>query len=335
MGRSGSSLGILAQNKNGQSETKSMPQGQPKTLEVGTNKTYLCAHICAANKKPKLAKNGNRLFQQTVTEAIRAEAEVNFGVWAYLAEVGYNMRLTPPKPLMSGKPERMHRPSTFPLGAAQKQIEEMAKGAFRIPDLTILTIKATEIIAMRNSGTIDWSRFYPEGKNIERLVEIKFGKDDWSDGQFDAYEIIAPKKVKELSDTDCSCDTRKPPNGGLKIPVYPPIKNPTPYKSAIFRPAVTVLVPKKGIPSMFGAMGKMIAPPSPQVQFYRKLVPLQEYQNLMIPITASVGLAGAFICGSVVFAEGGAGTVATAGVVEATTVIEDALLITGFSVLAR
>lgn len=65
MGRSGSSLGILAQNKNGQSETKSMPQGQPKTLEVGTNKTYLCAHICAANKKPKLAKNGNRLFQQT------------------------------------------------------------------------------------------------------------------------------------------------------------------------------------------------------------------------------------------------------------------------------
>jgi hypothetical protein len=46
----------------------------------------------------------------------------------------------------------------------------------------------------------------------------------------------------------------------------------------------------------------MIAPPSPKVIFYRKLVPLKEYHNMMIPIAASVGIAGAFICGTVVLA---------------------------------
>ena len=335
MGRSGSSLGILAQNKNGQSETKSMPQGQPKTIEVGTDKTYLCAHICVAKKSPKIGKNDQRLYQQTVTSAIQAEAEVNMGVWAYLAEVGYNMRLDPPMPLMSDRAGRWHRPSSFPLGAAKRKIEDLSKGDFRIPDVTILKIKAAEILAMRMSGTIDWNRFNPIQINIGRLVEIKFGNDIWGKGQFSDYNKISPGKVRELADNDCSCDKRKLAPVNVTAPIYPPIKNPNPLGNAIFHPVVSALVPKKGIPSMFGAMGKMIAPPSPQVQFYRQLVPLQEYQNLMIPITASVGLAGAFICGSVVFAEGGAGTVATAGVAEATTVIEDALLITGFSVLAR
>jgi hypothetical protein len=36
-----------------------------------------------------------------------------------------------------------------------------------------------------------------------------------------------------------------------------------------------------------GGLGHMIAPPSPKVIFYRKLVPLKEYHNMMIPIAAS------------------------------------------------
>jgi hypothetical protein len=50
---------------------------------------------------------------------------------------------------------------------------------------------------------------------------------------------------------------------------------------------------------MLGGLGKLISPPSPKIIFHRKLVPLEEYQNMMIPITASVGIAGAFICGTV------------------------------------
>ena len=191
-GRNTGGSGSTSPNKTKPSETKTSTKGTDIKLETGMNKTYLCAHICAASKAPKIGKIGQSLYQQTVTKAIRAEADLNFGVWAYLAEVGYNMRTIPPKPLMSSKPERMHRPSEFPLGAAQKQIENLSKGDFRIPDLTILTIKAAEIIEMRKSGVIDWKRFYPYDDNIERLVEIKFGKDDWFPGQLEAYKKIAP-----------------------------------------------------------------------------------------------------------------------------------------------
>lgn len=337
MSREESGSGIPSEKKAGKSETKTSTKGTQITikLETGLNKTYLCAHICAANKAPKIGAIGQKLYQQTVTSAIRAEADLNFGVWAYLAEVGYNMRTTPPKPLMSDNPERMHRPSSFPLGAAQKQIESLSKGDFRIPDLTILAIKSPKIIEMRMSGVIDWKRFYPFDENIERLVEIKFGKDDWFPGQLEAYKLIAPNKVREISDKDCSCDTRKPPSGGTKIPVYPAVKNPTPYKSATFRPVTTALAPRKGIPSMIGALGKMIAPPSPDVQFYRKLVPLKEYQSMMIPITASVGIAGAFICGTVVLAGAASGAVATAGAIGASEAVGGGLLITGFATLAH
>lgn len=333
-GRNTVGSGSNSPNKTEPSETKTITKSAKIKLETGTNKSYLCAHICAASKAPKIGNIGQSLYQQTVTKAIRTEADLNFGVWAYLAEVGYNMTGKAPRPLMSDDPTRMHRPSTFPLGAAQKQIEEMCKGAFRIPDVTILTIKAAEIIEMRMSGTIDWDRFEPRKENIEHLVEIKFGNDKWGKGQFEAYEIIAPQKVREVSDKDCRCETRKPPSGGKKISVrdYPPIKNPTPYKNATFRPANTGLTTKKGIPSMLGGLGKLLAPPSPQVQFYRKYAPLQEYKSLMIPITASVGIGGAFICGTVVLA---GGAVASVGAIGATEAVGGGILITGFATLAH
>ena len=334
-GRSNTGSGSTSPNKTKPSETKTSTKGTDIKLEAGTNKTYLCAHICAASKAPKIGKNGQKLYQRAVTTAIQAEAEANFGVWAYLAEVGYNMRTKPPKALMSDREGRRHRPSSFPLGAAKREIEDMGKGAFRIPDVTVLKIKAPEIIAMRKSGVIDWNRFNPINANIENLVEIKFGQDKWGDMQYEDYEQIAEGKVRELADTDCSCDTRKPPSGGVKMPVYPPIKNPNPLGSAIFRPVSNALTPSKGIPSMLGGLGKLIAPPSPEVIFYRKLVPLQEYQNMMIPITASVGIAGAFICGTVVLAGAASGAVVTAGAIGASEAVGGGLMITGFATLAH
>lgn len=240
-----------------------------------------------------------------------------------------------PKPLMSDKPERMHRPSSFPLGAAKKQIEKFSKGDLRIPDVVILTVKAAEIITMRKSGVIDWKRFYPQGANIERIVEVKFDKDDWFPGQLEAYKLIAPGRVREVRDTDCSCDTRKPSNGEVRIPVYPPIKNPTPYKSATFRPAIVTLTPKKGIPSMLGGLGKIISPPSNEVIFHRQFVPLQEYKSMMIPITASVGIVGAFICGTVVLAGASGGAIAAAGAIGTSEAVGGGLLIAGFATLTH
>lgn len=334
MARDQSSSGNSSDNKTGSSTTKPSSQGTPVKLETGTNKSYLCAHICAASKKPKIGKNGQNLYQRTVTLAIQAEAELNHGVWAYLAEVGYNMRTVPPRALMSDREGRRHRPSSFPLGAAKREIENMGKGAFRIPDVTILTVKAAEIIEMRTSGVIDWKRFDPINANTERLIEIKFGKDTWGDNQFDDYNKICPSKVREVADKDCQCSTRKPPKGGNATASYPAIKNPDPYKSATFRPVTVGLAPQRGIPSMLGGLGKMVAPPSPDVIFYRKLVPLKEYNSMMIPITAGVGVASVFICGTVVIAGATAGATIGAGGVAAGAAVGGSLMITGFATLA-
>jgi hypothetical protein len=86
---------------------------------------------------------------------------------------------------------------------------------------------------------------------------------------------------------------------------------------------------------MLGALGKLIAPPSPDVIFYRQFVPFQEYKSMMIPITASVGIAGAFICGTVVLAGAVGGAVATAGAIGASEAVGGGLLITGFATLAH
>ncbi|MDC4491423.1 hypothetical protein KWF02_16850 [Acinetobacter baumannii] len=50
MARNQSGSGSSSEQKAGQSETKTSTKGTVIKLETGTNKTYLCAHICAANK---------------------------------------------------------------------------------------------------------------------------------------------------------------------------------------------------------------------------------------------------------------------------------------------
>jgi hypothetical protein len=64
---------------------------------------------------------------------------------------------------------------------------------------------------------------------------------------------------------------------------------------------------------------------------------LQEYQSMMIPITASVGIAGAFICGTVVLASAVGGAVTVAGGIGSGAAVTGSggLLITGFATLAR
>ncbi|HDK9104803.1 TPA: nuclease, partial [Acinetobacter baumannii] len=49
MARNQSGSGSSSEQKAGQSETKTSTKGTVIKLETGTNKTYLCAHICAAN----------------------------------------------------------------------------------------------------------------------------------------------------------------------------------------------------------------------------------------------------------------------------------------------
>lgn len=70
-GRNTGGSGSTSPNKTKPSETKTSTKGTDIKLETGMNKTYLCAHICAASKAPNLGKTGNRLFQRTVEEGIK------------------------------------------------------------------------------------------------------------------------------------------------------------------------------------------------------------------------------------------------------------------------
>lgn len=329
MGRGGGSAGSSKESKTSNTTTK---KGKKDTqviiprLEAGENKTYLCAHLCAASKTPRINKAGHRRFQQTMSMAIQAEAEANYGVWKYLAEVGYNMRTEKPMPLMSDT--RKHRPSRFPLGAASKQIENMSKGAFRIPDITVLKVTEAEILAMRQSGVIDWAKFYPKQANIECIVEVKFERDKLSEAQIEAYQKIADGNLKELRDKDCCCETRQQPKP-QPMPVFPPIQNPVPKEDHFLRPVNTALMPKSMAP---GILGKILMLNKPQVSLYDKYATLDEYDKLMIPFIGVAGF-GAMICGTVVLVGAGGAVITGAsalGAVEAT-----GIAITGFATLAH
>jgi hypothetical protein len=65
-GRNTGGSGSTSPNKTKPSETKPSTKGTDIKLETGMNKTYLCAHICAASKAPKIGKIGQSLYQQTV-----------------------------------------------------------------------------------------------------------------------------------------------------------------------------------------------------------------------------------------------------------------------------
>jgi hypothetical protein len=287
-------------------KTETGRQVQIIKLEQGLDKSYLCAHMCAALKAPKIASNGSLLYQKAMDTAIKAEAEANEYVWGYLAEVGYNMRFDPPRPLMSSNPKRKHLPSSYPLGAAKKQIEIYTKGSLRIPDVTILKVTVPEMIAMRQKRIVDWSKFYPIEKNIKTIVEMKFKKDIWGAGQYDAYKLISKGRVRELRDTDCSCDTRKPSQQTQQSPVFLPILNPTPYAEEKLIPILNQISPQNSL------LDKLLKT-SPQIQIIHKPTAWEDFQQVAVPVAIGTAITAGVIFGEIVTA--GVGGFAVVGFV--------------------
>lgn len=287
-------------------KTETGRQVQIIKLEKGLDKSYLCAHICAAEKSPKLMKNGNRDLQKTVELAIRAESIANEHVWGYLPEVGYNMRYNPPRPFMSSNPNRRHLPSSFPLGASRREIQNYTKGDLRIPDIVILTITPSEMIAMRQKRIVDWSKFYPIEKNIKTIVEVKFNKDDWNKKQYEAYDKIAPNRVRELRNGDCSCDSRKPSQQTQQAPVFLPILNPTPYAEEKLIPILNQISPQNSL------LDKLLKT-SPQIQIIHKPTAWEDFKQVAVPVAIGTAITAGIIFGEIVTA--GVGGLAVVGFV--------------------
>lgn len=219
----------------GKTNTKLIAESEIVTLKPSVERNYLCAHICFAEKFPRISKAGAKLKQRACTLAIWAEEEANHLIWRYKAEVGYNMTKTPPMPIMSPKKGEELRPSRFPLGRAagmglfvKKDFEDSAKGRLRIPDCIVLKITDAELIKLRMSGAGNFKKLIPIQNNIEKIVEIKFGNDRLSQDQIFDYRTIAGSddKFNKLRDTDCRCQFRNPQKYGAQTKEYTYLKNP-------------------------------------------------------------------------------------------------------------
>jgi hypothetical protein len=95
--------------------TQTKPKATGEVLEVVNpfDLWYLCEKASHAQKHPYHRMDGRVMYQRSVTRHIRADNEYFDYCWPYCAEVGYDMTVSPPKPIMSGKSP--HRPSNLPL----------------------------------------------------------------------------------------------------------------------------------------------------------------------------------------------------------------------------
>lgn len=276
----------------GRSKTHAGSHGKVLVLSDPIDRGYLCQKMCLCNGGAKINQRGHVLKQRCTTAGIWADEELNQLVWRYKAEVGYSMKTTPPKPLMSA--EQPNRPSRFPLGRAmsegllKRDLEGAQKGLLRIPDCIILNATGAELAAMRASGRIDWKRLIPVRQNIEAVLEIKFDGDELRRTQRRAYERIAGVdrfRLLELSDCDCDKKRPAPATEPVRVPVITPMERETEKKRYWYQ------LPPRPLPA---------PPPRPQRPQYGPIAAEGEHRSLTAflkehPGTSAVILVGAIL----------------------------------------
>jgi hypothetical protein len=277
----------------GRSKTHAGSNGKVLVLSNPLDRGYLCQKMCKCNVGAKINKAGQVLKQRCTTVGIWADEEINQLVWRYKAEVGFNMKSNPPKPLMSR--DQPNRPSRFPLGRAvtegllKRDLEgRPQKGLLRIPDCIILNSTGTELAAMRASGTIDWERLIPVKQNIETVLEIKFAGDHLDRFQQEAYEEIAGKKrfrLLEISDCDCGKERPDPATEPVRVPVVTPMKRESDEARRWYQ-----LPPPQPSPA---------PPPQPQLPKYGQTAAPGEHQSLAKYLKEHPGTTGVVLVGAI------------------------------------
>jgi hypothetical protein len=278
----------------GRSKTHPGSHGKTLVLSNPLDRGYLCQKMCGCNAGTKILNTlGHELKQRCTTARIWADEEINQLVWRYKAEVGFNMKTNPPKPLMSI--EQPNRPSRFPLGRAmgegllKRDLEgRPQKGLLRIPDCIILNSTGAELAAMRASGKIDWERLIPVEQNIETVLEIKFAGDTLDPFQRKAYEKIAGEerfRLLEISDCDCGIKRPAPAAAPVRVPVVTPMKR----ESEEVRRWYQLPQPQPS-PAL---------PPQPQMPQYGPTAAPGEYRTLAEYLKANPGKTGVVLMGAI------------------------------------
>ena len=223
---------------------------------------YLCEKVNYALRHPLKRSDGQMMYQRGVTKLIRND-DRNFNYhFPYIGEVGYDMTLMPPQPLMSRNPLRRNWPSSFPLaqyhlvkqgyadrlidktgGKVERVLELLARDELeRLPKPGIGNIvfdDALDVILKRRGSfripdVIRLKDFTLTGKpafsqgNIETVIEIKFPGDSLSWQQQEAYEDIAgnPSKFRLLETHVCQIDDKRKREwirDSVQEPVYKPV----------------------------------------------------------------------------------------------------------------
>ena len=277
----------------GRSKTHTGSHGKVLVLSDPIDRGYLSHKMCLCNVGAMINKRGHVLKQRCTTAGIWADEELNQLVWRYKAEVGFSMKTTPPKPLMSA--EQPNRPSRFPLGRAmsegllKRDLEGAQKGLLRIPDCIILNATGAELAAMRASGQIDWKRLLPVKQNIETVLEIKFDGDELSPRQQEAYERIAGRdrfRLLELSDCDCGEKRPPPATEPVRVPVVTPMEQEAEQNRHWYQ-----LPPPRPLPA---------PPPQPQRPQYGPIAAEGEHRSLTTFLKENPGTSAVILVGAVV-----------------------------------
>ncbi|AHI66319.1 VRR-NUC domain-containing protein [Burkholderia thailandensis] len=185
-----------------------MSTGDGQTTRVGLSRgqlspqdhAVLCDAICRCSRVGVATIDGKILRQACVSQRLKAKNLVTKGLTGaptpYLPEITYDMRQSPPAPVMSSAdPLQPHSwlpawiQKYYPGGMdAYKQAK---KTYFRRPDVVIVNDPSQP----------------PVQSNIKQVVEMKFPPDDYSKGQREAYLDIAgdDRKLAAIGPEDCRC----------------------------------------------------------------------------------------------------------------------------------
>ncbi|WP_238923173.1 VRR-NUC domain-containing protein [Achromobacter ruhlandii] len=163
------------------------------------DQSVLCSAICKCQSTPGIGKDGRKLNQVCVSGRLKELDKLLSGRSPYKPEVNYDMTQAPPEPIMDSEDDT--QPHGWLRGWIDKYWGDPEKdrpnwkpkrGYIRRPDVVIVNNPNRS----------------PYQDNIRLVVEIKFPNDDPTDGQLEAYALIAgdENKVVLLQAADCDCN---------------------------------------------------------------------------------------------------------------------------------
>lgn len=238
--------------------TKSRAEGTALPVVNPLDLWYLCEKAIYAKRNPyRRARDNRPMYQRTVTRLVRADNELFAYRFPYCGEVGYDMTLSPPGPLMSR--EESWRPSRFPL-SYYKQITSKALPNYSSLEVETDLLGKDELEAtialplpadvekrgiwtdvqggvrglLRIPDLVRLRRFANPGvtqysqRNLACVVEMKFPGDKLSDLQQEAYEAIAgdPDNFRLLETERCETADKRLRRSWMrasqKEPIYKP-----------------------------------------------------------------------------------------------------------------